>query len=177
MTWMNASAHCADMTGRMVHVQSKSTTRNIKRFLKAQLGRRGLNKARVYTGLLYTHSEGREPYYKGGVDISSSGTGDGWYWHALEGVNLTKLRVDKYTNWADDHRTHKNTGSFIKSCVQLDGSVGMKWVDVHCTIKRRFICEFSAVRKHSGKGKSKKKRKRKQNKGGTKDKGKTEGEE
>ena len=52
LDWKEAAAYCAQMTGKLVTVQSKSMQKHIKTFLKAQLGKNCVTRRGSLLGLL-----------------------------------------------------------------------------------------------------------------------------
>ncbi|KAL8586225.1 hypothetical protein ACOMHN_021490 [Nucella lapillus] len=165
MDWGQAANYCAGMTGTMVAVTSHGINKHIKAFLKAQLGRRGVEEAEVYTGLIYTTRHSRTPSSFSRSMEHRIGGADGWYWHNL--THVTKLLPKDSHHWAQGYPpSPKNSSApFPRSCVILKGSVGLKWVTTHCSTPKNFICHFRAVparnRRRKGRRRRKKKKKKK----------------
>lgn len=114
--------------------------------LSSYAGRRGMAKAEVYTGLIYTTHNSLLPAFMGAMD--GSRRADGWYWLNL--TEVTRLQDDDFNHWAPGHphpgnRTSGSSAAFEESCMNLDGSQKMRWVSTHCATPKRFICHFTAV--------------------------------
>ncbi|KAK7465203.1 hypothetical protein BaRGS_00037632 [Batillaria attramentaria] len=144
MKWEDARGYCHRMGGSLLYVGSQGVSKNIKRFVKGNLGRRGMQKVNFYTCLIHTTAHDSNPAYL--EQHKGSKRADGWYWQ--RGIGLKNKPLDKNIGdkfWAAKISNDHVSAGFEPSCMVLNGTDTFKWHAVYCSSENNFICEWKAT--------------------------------